>query len=368
MFDIEAQVDLAHPVHRVWRALTDPGLLARWFTEVDVLTGGRLLLHTVGLPGFHATVDARVTELRTPELVALRCDEGDRCTRLTCTITPTAEGCRLSVGEVFDDGAWPAADRLHRQESYHQALTGRLPAILDWLAFQEVDLRRDDADATVVLPAVPGASSTRRRRPALVAALAGGALLAGLGGWALWPAEPNPTAAPAPAAGSPSADAGTGASATVTATTTGPGRSPRPSPSSATPTPEQSSPAPSPSTASPSSSSTPGGPTSPAEIPPVTGRYVSVSTGLLGYTGQVVVENPAGVAQDWTVVIRLAPGSSLNSVSGADYQQQGRTITFTGPAVPAGGSLSFRFTVADAAPRKKAPESCTVGDDPCAGL
>ncbi len=60
----------------------------------------RLLLYTAGLPGFDAAVDAEVTERREPELLAMRCDEAGRRTRLTCAVTPTAEGCRLSVREV----------------------------------------------------------------------------------------------------------------------------------------------------------------------------------------------------------------------------------------------------------------------------
>ncbi|MEO3779377.1 SRPBCC family protein [Micromonospora sp. B11E3] len=360
MIEIVTQVDLAHPSDRVWHALTDPGLLARWFTDVDVVAGasGRLLLHTVGMPGFDATVDAQVTELRAPELLVLRCVEVDRRTLLTCTVTPITEGCRLALRESLEDGDWPDEDRGRRQDSYEQALTGRLPAILDWLAFQEVDLRRGDADATAVLPVVTGdgGRAAGRRRLALVAALAGVLLVAGLLAWTMLPAEPEPAAGPVPAA-SPTATADPAAATS---------RAPRGTAARPTATPSASSASPSRTPTTAPSRGTPA-PT-PSAVPPLTARYTNVSTRLLRYTGAVVVDNPAGVAQDWTVVVTLAPGSTLADVSGAEWRQDGETVTFTGPPLPAGRSRTFEFEVRDAAPRTKAPESCTVDGNPCDGL
>jgi hypothetical protein len=101
----------------------------------------------------------------------------------------------------------------------------------------------------------------------------------------------------------------------------------------------------------------------------VTARYETASTRLFGYTGEVVVDNSGGTAaKGWTVVVTLADGSTVDDASGADWRQDGQTVTFTGPPVPAGGTRTFTFEVRDADPRTKAPESCTVGDDPCAGL
>ncbi|GAA2707972.1 SRPBCC family protein [Micromonospora olivasterospora] len=363
MIEIGTQVDLAHPADRVWHALTDPGLLARWFTEVDVVgdASKRLLLHTVGLPGFDATVDAEVTDWRVAELVALRCQEVDRRTLLTCTLGPTADGCRLLLRESLEGGDWPAEDRARRQECYEQALTGRLPAILDWLAFQQVDLRRGDMDATAVLPVVAadgrGPAAGRRRRVALVG-VAGFLLIAGALAWTVLPSEPEPAAGPLPAT-SPSATASSTAGATS--------RAPRASSSRRTPTPGESIPAPS---ATPAGAPSRGaaGPTPPATAEPLAARYTSKRNRLLGYTGEVVVDNPARVAQEWTVVVTLAEGSTLDRVRGAEWRQDGDTVTFTGPPVPAGQSQAFEFDVRDAAPREKAPESCSVGGQPCAGL
>ncbi|WP_446220447.1 SRPBCC domain-containing protein [Micromonospora sp. IBHARD004] len=356
MIEIDNEVGLFHPADRVWRTLTDQELLARWFTEVEPVEGarGRLLLHTAGLPGFDAAVDAEVTERREPELLELRCDEAGRRTRLTCTIIPTAEGCRLSVREALDHGTWPAEQRARREECYQQALTGRLPAILDWLAFQQVDLRRGELGDTARLPvtaAIGEVSTCRRSRPVLIAVLAGAVLAIGLAVWAVLPTERQPVAGsdPAPLPVPTVANAATRpARAAVSAP-------PRPTTSTAVARPARS-------VAKPSRTPT----ALPPPAPGVTARYTTQSTRIFGYTGEVVVDNRGGApAEDWTVVVTLAKGGTIAGASGADWRQDGQAVTFTGPPVPAGGSQTFTFDVRD--PLAKAPEGCTVGDAPCAG-
>ncbi|MEU4782575.1 SRPBCC family protein [Micromonospora sp. NPDC023633] len=364
MTEIDVQVDLFHPADRVWRALTDRALLARWFTEVEPMAGarGRLLLFTAGLPGFDAAVDAEVTERREPELIALRCLEGGRRSRLACAVAPTTEGCRLSVREVLEHGSWSDEQRERREESYRQALTGRLPAILDWLAFRQVDLRRGEAGMTAEMPVTEAVGDEptragRRRWPLLVAALAGVVLAAGAAVWAVLPAEPDPVAGP---------ESATSPTATTTAS-----RTARPTPSarptrSATPAPSRPSRTPSATpSATPSRTPTSSAPSAPA----VTARYETVSTRLLGYTGEVVVDNPgSAVVNGWRVVVTLAEGGTLTDVSGAEWRQDGQVVTFTGPPVPAGRSRSFTFAVRDVDQLTRAPEDCSLGDDPCAGL
>ncbi|MFE9185844.1 SRPBCC family protein [Micromonospora haikouensis] len=361
MIEIGARIDLPHPTGRVWRALTDPTLLARWYTEVEPAAGrpGRLLLYTAGLPGFDAAVDAEVTERREPDAITLRCQEAGRRTLLSCAVTPTAEGCRLTVHETLEHGSWPLEQRVRREQFYQQALTGRLPAILDWLAFQQVDLLRDQGPPTAEMPIVetPGdaAPPRRRRRTALVAALGGGMLVTGLATWVLLPSDPDRAAAPEPATVPPVA---------TTAATSGP---PRATPT-ARPTPgaSRSSARPSRSASpTPSRTATP----SPTPQAPLAARYETVATRIFGYTGEVVVDNAAGAAaRDWTVVLTLPSGSTIGDVEGGEWQQDGRSVTITGPAVPAGGSQTVRFDVRDADPFVKAPEACAVADTPCAGL
>ncbi|MEU6075004.1 SRPBCC family protein [Micromonospora sp. NPDC047074] len=358
MTEIDAQVDLLHPANRVWHALTDLGLLARWFTEVEQMAGqrDRLLLFTAGLPGFDAAVDAEVADRREPELIALRCLEGGRRSRLTCEVAPTAEGSRLSVREVLEHGSWTEEQRARREESYRQALAGRLPAILDWLAFRQVDLRRGEAGMTIELPAVAFGDAPAppgRRRPLLVAGVAGVVLAAGAGAWAVLPADPEPVAGPDPAA-SPTATAAASRTAKPTLSAR-----PTRTATSATPRPSRTP------TAKPSRTATP----SASPAPAVTARYATVSTRFLGYTGEVVVDNPGGAsAKGWTVVVTLAEGGTVTEASGADWRQEGQAVTFTGPPVPAGRSRTFTFAVRDGDPLTKAPEGCALGATPCAGL
>ncbi|WP_410812087.1 cellulose binding domain-containing protein [Micromonospora sp. 067-2] len=361
MIEIGAQVDLSHPPDRVWLALTDRKLLGRWFAEAETVAGvpDRLVLQTAGLPGFDADVEVEVTERREPELLALRCDEAGRLTELTCGLTATREGCRLAVREVTTHGVWPTEQLEPREQQIRQSLTVRLPAILDWLAFQQVDLRRGAAGLTAELPTIgPLGDETaraRRRRRTVVAVLAGAVPLAGLAAWVILPAEKDRAAALPPAASPTStvadatpADTPSAASARPVRTaspTARPGRTP---------------------TARPSRTAASAPPPPP---PPLTARYDTESGRLFGFTGEVVVENPGSApAEQWAVVVTLAEGSSVDDVDGADWRQDGPAITFTGSAVPAGGSQTFRFDVRDSRPKAREPEGCTVGGAPCAGL
>ena len=361
MIEIGAHVDLSHPPDRVWLALTDRELLGRWFAEADMVQGvpDRLLLHTAGLPGFEANVEVEVTERRVPELLAMRCDEAGRLTELTCAVTATKQGCRLAVREVTTHGSWSAQQHEPREQQLRQALTVRLPAILDWLAFQQVDLRRGEAGMTAELPVIGafGPARTRRRRRTVVAALGGGVLVAGLVAWLTLPGEPKHTAEPTPVATTPPPSVAAAASTAATKTTP----AARPSRTATSPS---ARPTRTP-TAKPSRTPT----AAPPPPPPLVARYDTDSSRLFGYTGEVVVDNPGTApAAQWVVVVTLAEGSSIGDVDGANWRQDGQAITFTGTAVPAGGSQTIRFDVRDSRPKAREPERCTVGGNPCAGL
>ncbi|MBO4205045.1 SRPBCC family protein, partial [Micromonospora echinofusca] len=203
MTEIRTAIDFRHPPGRVWQALTDRRLLAQWFVEVEPLadgtrppTDGRpvgrgeaagpaaaaddtLLLRTGDLPGFTGPAQVRVIGCREPRSLVLRWTEPDRSGLLECTLDATTDGCRLALRETLEAGDWTPAYRRHRQESYQQVLTNRLPAVLDWLAFREVDLAPPTAGgATPVTP--PGPAAPPWRRPAVVA-VAVGVLVAGRG-------------------------------------------------------------------------------------------------------------------------------------------------------------------------------------------
>ncbi|MET7968804.1 SRPBCC domain-containing protein [Micromonospora sp. NPDC005305] len=354
MIEIATEVDLFHPPGRIWRALTEQALLAKWFAGSESL-GDRTLLRTGGLPGYDADTEVEVVELRAPERLVLRCREGDRSTRLACDLAPLGHGSRLSVREVLEEGDWDA-DR--RAEQHQRAVTGRLPAILDWLAFQEVDLRRAEGGLTAELPVVrpdEGRGRTRRRLVLLVAGvLAVLGVAAGATVWATRPAPRTPAALPASTPASPLA---------------------RPSTSSAPPRATPSRPTPSATRRSVAPSATAG--TSPTRTASPSARpaarlaasYETVSDRVFGYRGQVVVSNPGPAAKpDWTVTVTLGDDATVSSVNGAEAKQDGAVVTFTGAAVPAGGSTTIRFDVRDPDLAANEPEGCTVDGAACAGL
>ncbi len=349
MIEIDTDVELFHPADPVWQALTERALLAKWFAEATTAPDApdRLLLRTAGLPGFDADIEAELVRLRAPELLVLRWREGGRRTLLTATVVPTGHGCRLTVHETLEQGEWDA-DR--RVEHHQQAIGVRLPAILDWLAFQQVDLRRAEGELTAELPVVGTRTGVGRRRAVLIGGVV--CLLALAGGAAVWAARPQPPAPrPAPEATPlvmPNASSGTpdaGPSRALRATTRGS--------AAASPSP----------TATPSR--TRGATASPAAL---AATYQTISDRIFGYRGEVVVSNPGRVPkQTWTVVITLASGATVGNVNGAEATQDGTVVTFTGPAVPAGGSATFRFDVRDPDPFSQTPKGCTVDGIPCAG-
>ncbi|MFE9206414.1 cellulose binding domain-containing protein [Micromonospora sp. NPDC007230] len=360
MIEIGTEVDLFHPPARVWRALTDTAYLSKWFVETAPAADApdRLLLRTAGLPGFDADVEATVVERQAPERLVLHCQEGDRQTVLTCTIAPTSHGCRLSLYEMLEQGEWNDAQGDRRAEQHEQALAVRLPAILDWLAFQQVDLRRAEGGLTAELPVVrllgDGRARTRRLWAVVIGALTCLALLVGAGVWA----ARRPTAQP------PDATPQSAPLVLPSATS----RAPQPTPTrtaaaasrhSATPTP---TPTP---TATPSRTpraTTPG-------APALTANYETVSDRLFGYRGAVTITNPGSAAKEgWTVLVTLGARAEIGNVNGADGKQNGQVVTFTGPAVPAGGSRTFRFDVRDPDASATAPEGCTIDGAACAGL
>ncbi|MFI6329746.1 SRPBCC domain-containing protein [Micromonospora chersina] len=353
MIEIATEVDLFHPPARIWQALTERDLLAKWFAGSESV-GDRTLLRTSGLPGYDADTEVEVVELRAPERLVLRCREADRSTRLACDIVATGHGSRLSVREVLEEGDWDA-DR--RAEQHQAAVTGRLPAILDWIAFQQVDLRRAEGGLTAELPVVPLGPPPGRTRRRLVVAAGVLTVLGLAGGATVWATRPAVTVTDAQAPPAPPSAAAAPAASSA---------SPRPTPSRPTPSTTRRTVAPDPS-ASASPTRTPGpGPSSAA---PLAASYETVSDRVFGYRGQVVLSNPGPAARSgWTVTVTLGDGATVGTVNGAEAKQDGAVVTFTGAAVPAGGSATIRFDVRDPDVTATRPEGCTVDGAACAGL
>jgi hypothetical protein len=60
--------------------------------------------------------------------------------------------------------------------------------------------------------------------------------------------------------------------------------------------------------------------------------------------------------------------TTVGSVNGAEATQDGTVVTFTGAAVPPGGSTTIRFDVRDPDLTATGPEGCTVDGAACSRL
>jgi uncharacterized protein YndB with AHSA1/START domain len=97
---IAFQVDLPHPPEKVWRALTDPVLLAEWLLPVVGLKlepGAAFTFKAQPQPGWDGIVNCRLAEIEAYRKLSYRWAVGDMDTVVTFTLTPTASGTRLSL-------------------------------------------------------------------------------------------------------------------------------------------------------------------------------------------------------------------------------------------------------------------------------
>ena len=97
---ISFEFDLHHPPAKVWRALTDPVLLAEWLLPVVGLKleqGAEFTLKTQAYPGWDGTVNCRIIEVETHRKLSYAWTVPFLDTVVTFTLTPTASGTRLSL-------------------------------------------------------------------------------------------------------------------------------------------------------------------------------------------------------------------------------------------------------------------------------
>ncbi len=95
---IAFEFDLHHSPEKVWRALTDPVLLAEWLLPVVDLKlepGVAFTFKREPLPGWDGTVNCRLLEIEAHRKLSYTWVVGDMDTIVTFTLTPTASGTRL---------------------------------------------------------------------------------------------------------------------------------------------------------------------------------------------------------------------------------------------------------------------------------
>lgn len=94
--------ELRHSPEKVWRALTDPALLAEWLLPVVDLDlqlepGAAFTLKADPQPGWDGIVNGRFIEIDAHRKLSYRWVVGDIDTVVTFTLTPTGSGTRLSL-------------------------------------------------------------------------------------------------------------------------------------------------------------------------------------------------------------------------------------------------------------------------------
>jgi len=99
---IAFEVELDHLPEKVWRALTDPVLLAQWLLPVVDLKlerGAAFTFKTQPYPGWDGTVNCRMLEIEAGLKLSYTWVVGDMeiNTVVTFMLTPTASGTRLSL-------------------------------------------------------------------------------------------------------------------------------------------------------------------------------------------------------------------------------------------------------------------------------
>jgi len=100
---ISLEYELAHAPEKVWRALTDPVLLAEWLLPVigfDLRPGAEFSFKTQAYPGWDGTVSCRLVEIETHRKLRYTWSVPFLDTVVTFTLTPTGPGTRLSIEQT----------------------------------------------------------------------------------------------------------------------------------------------------------------------------------------------------------------------------------------------------------------------------
>ena len=99
---IAFEFELRHSPQKVWRALTDPALLAEWLLPavgLELAPGAAFTLNAPPQPGWDGVVNCRFLAIEDRRKLSYAWVVGDMelDTVVTFTLTPTAEGTRLSL-------------------------------------------------------------------------------------------------------------------------------------------------------------------------------------------------------------------------------------------------------------------------------
>ena len=97
---ISFEFDLEHSPEKVWRALTDPQLLAEWLLPVvglELEPGAPFAFRTQPVGGWDGVVNCRMLEIEARRKLSYAWVVGEMDTIVTFTLTPTPSGTRMSL-------------------------------------------------------------------------------------------------------------------------------------------------------------------------------------------------------------------------------------------------------------------------------
>jgi len=97
---ISFEFDFHHLPEKVWRALTEPALLAEWLLPnvgLKLEPGTAFTFNAPPQPGWDGMVNCRLLEIEAYKKISYSWVVGGMDTVVTFTLTPTASGTRLSL-------------------------------------------------------------------------------------------------------------------------------------------------------------------------------------------------------------------------------------------------------------------------------
>ena len=100
---LSLEFDLDHPPEKVWRALTDPVLLAEWILPVagfELAPGAAFTFQAPPQPAWDGVVSCKLREIEAQRKLSWTWVAGDIDTVVTFTLAPTASGTRLSIAQT----------------------------------------------------------------------------------------------------------------------------------------------------------------------------------------------------------------------------------------------------------------------------
>jgi len=137
MAAIEVDQFLSRPPERVWQALTDPELLARWLMPNDFrpAVGHQFTFRTEPVPehGFDGIVHCQVLDLDPPRLLRFSWRGGRLDTEVSWRLVPEGTGTRLLITHDGFDDTDPAQQMTMGilGGGWRGILVNRLSAVLD---------------------------------------------------------------------------------------------------------------------------------------------------------------------------------------------------------------------------------------------